>query len=109
MVGWRERRIRRRLAGLIGPEEDIRVAERLGLGGWWVTSDEALYILGGLPEPSRLPLAEIVSVQVAEGRMTVQVTITTSAGEIAVGDLRPGSAVLRRLLARDPETGGHEE
>ena len=96
--------MRRRLAGLFEAGEELHLLERLGLGGWWVLTDKALYVLDRHREVSRMPLGEIHSVRVAQGRATAQVTVTTEASGIAVGDLRRESALVARLqqLASPP-------
>lgn len=79
--------------------------ERLGLGGWWVLSDRALYVVGRRGEPTRLPLLDIRSVRVTPGSSTVQVTVL-SAGDAVIGDLRRDSEVVRLLSdLRHPGAG----
>ena len=102
---WQRRRIERRLAAARGAGEDLQGFERLGLGGWWVLSDVALYVLGRRGEPRRLPLSDIRSVRVTPGPVTAQVTVISGAGDAVVGDLKPDSALVARLRAL-PSSGG---
>lgn len=102
---WRQRRFRRLLSGLCEPGEELALFERLGLGGWWVLSDRALYVIGRRTRPTLLPLSEIRSVRVTAGSRTVQVTVVSAVADAVIGDLPEASAVVARLRALPPATG----
>lgn len=71
--------------------------EVLGLGGWWVLSDRALYVVRRRAQPTRHPLREIRSVRVTPGRTTSQVTVISVTGDAIVGDLPRHSEIVDRL------------
>lgn len=79
--------------------------ERLGLGGWWVLSDRALYVVARQRAVERIALAEIQSVRVSPGSSTIQVTVM-SAGDAVIGDLHADSEIARRLRALPPAPAG---
>ena len=99
---WGRWRAARRLSGLSEPGEAVALVERLGLGGYWVTTDRALYILASSADRQRLPFGDISGVTAVPGRTTTQVTITTRSGGVVVGDLPRGSSVADRLSHLDP-------
>src|SRR5579862_2712538 len=94
---WRRRSISRRLGDLVEAGESLAVIEHLGLGGWWVISDRALYVVARRSAPTRLAFSDIRAVRVTPGRTTTQVTVTAASGDGIVGDLHPDSALVQRL------------
>ena len=99
---WKQWRTKRRLAGLLEAEEQPLVIERLALGGWWVTSPAALYVIPAHGDPSRLPFGQVESTRVVPGKNSVMVFVTTTTGTVTVGDLSPGSPVVLRLEQLGP-------
>lgn len=103
---WRRRRLRRRLAGLLEPDEALGLVERISINGWWVTTDRALYVMEVPGHPKRLPFREISSVTTDwEARIT---TIRTRRPEVMIIGTHRRSAVvnqLQRLLASTPGDG----
>ena len=99
---WARSRIRRRLAGIAGPDEQIVNAERLRTGGWWVTTDEALYELPSSGEPERVPLSQIRSVRALSAGSPVLV-VTAPGHQPLIGDLAPGSQLAEQLRQLRPE------
>ena len=92
---WRRRRARKLLAGLLPTSEEIALVERLGLGGWWITTDQALYVVKDTRQPQRVPFIQIRVVQRGQGYLTA--TIRTTADEHINVAVRRGSAILDRL------------
>lgn len=103
-ISWRRRHIRRLLGGLLIPGEDIVMVERLGLGGWWLTTDRALYVVHKPDDPKRVPFGQIRSVEWAPGRMTA--TVRTTTGDVLNVAIRARSRILKRIEQIGPPTSG---
>ena len=103
MVGrWARWRIRRRLAGVAGAEEEVFHVERLRAGGWWVTTDKALYQVPNFGDPERVPFSEIRSV----GRLnpgSSAIVVTAPGHQPLIGDLASDSAVAKQLREVKPD------
>lgn len=106
-TAWRRWRVRRQLRGLLAPGEDPLLIERLHLGGWWVMTEQALYVLGRDGDPTRLPLSTIRTVLVKAGSATSLVSVIPIEGNGVVGDLPPNSPLVARLqeLELPPSVG----
>ena len=99
---WARSRIRRRLAGSAGPDEEIVHAERLPTGGWWVTTDKALYELPNFGDPERVPFSEIGSVRsLSPGSSAI--VVTAAGHQPLIGDLASNSRVAEQLRNLRPE------
>lgn len=101
---WRKWRTRSRLAGLLGADEKPLLIERLVLGGWWVITPAALYMIPLHGAPTRLPYDQIQSTRSVSGKVSAMVFVTTTAGDVVVADLRPNSEVAKRLQELAPPT-----
>jgi hypothetical protein len=101
-TSWQRRRITRRLAGLLEPGEDVVMVERLVLGGWWSTTDRAVYVLRKPEAPEKVPFDQIHSVEWVHGRVTA--TIRTTTGHLVNVPVRSRSRILQRLRQLGPPT-----
>lgn len=101
---WSRWRTKRRLRGLIGPEEQVLLIERLRTGGWWVATDQALYHVPRFADPERVPLAEIRSVHSLSAGSPV-IVVTASGHQPLIGDLAANSVLAERL--RELKPGGN--
>ena len=101
---WVKWRTRRRLAGLTGPDEQLVHIERLRAGGWWVTTDRALYEVRKFAGPERVPFSEIRSVRSLSAGSPV-IVVTATGHQPLVGDLAPGSILARQLRELSPGDG----
>lgn len=99
---WARLRIRRRLAGIAGPDEQLVHAERLRSGGWWVTTDQALYQVPNFGDPERVPFSEIRSVGSLHPGSPV-VVVTAAGHQPLIGDLAPTSRLAEQLRRIGPE------
>jgi len=99
----RRRRVERQLAGLLEPDEEITVVERLPVGGWWLTTDRALFLLEAGADTRRVPLDQISWVGMDE--TTRIVTIRTTKPDRVVVPIRKKSAVLENLRRLAPPAG----
>lgn len=105
MTPWAMLRIRRRLAGILGPDERFVRTERLRGGGWWVTTDTALYQLPNTGQPERVALAEIRSVhRLSPGSSSI--VVTAPGHQPLIGDLAPDSRLAEQLRQLRPEGSG---
>jgi len=96
----------RRLAELLASDEEITAVERLPVGGWWLTTDRALFLLEGGADPRRVPLGQISWVGMDE--TTRIVTIRTTKPDRIVVPIRMKSAVLDDLRRLAPAAGEDE-
>ena len=93
---WSKRRIQRRLAGIAGPDEQLVHYERLRTGGFWVTTDRALYQLSNLGDPERVAFDEITSVRSLSPGSPVLV-VTAPGHQPLIGDLPADSPLAEQL------------
>ena len=97
---WERWRIRRKLAGLLPPEEELSLIERPFLKrGWWVTTQTALYVIPAHGETMRVEFAEIRSIYVEPSQVgeSVRVRFLTATETVVVEHLRLNSAVAKQL------------
>lgn len=98
---WASRRARRRLAGIVGPDEQFVHVERLRPGGWWVTTDQALYQVPTAGDPERVTFAEIGSVHSLSSGSPV-IVVTAPGRQPLIGDLRADSRIAEQLRRLRP-------
>ena len=92
--------MRRQLTGLLEPDEEVALVERLPISGWWATTDRALYVMESIGHVRRLPLSHVSSVQTDQGKRIT--TIRTATYEVIILTTPSRSELLTRLqgLAR---------
>ena len=93
---WARWRIRRRLAGIAGSEEQLVHYERLRTGGFWVTTDRALYQLPNFGDPERVAFDEVTSVGTLSPGSRVLV-VTAPGHQPLIGDLPADSRLAEQL------------
>ena len=102
-TAWTRRRITRRLSNLLEADESVAAMQHLAVGGWWVVSDRALYVVPQQGPPRRSPFDDIRSVTVSERGRAIQVTVRSTAFS-AIGDFRRMGAVVARLRELPPSS-----
>jgi len=99
MTPWARWRVKRRIGVLLDPGEDLEIAERLYSGGWWAMTDRALYVMNAPGHPARLSFAQIRSIQTRGMAGTIAMTD----GHVIMVNLRPKSALAKRLPPFPPQ------
>jgi len=99
--------MKRQLAGLLEPGEEVGPVERLPMSGWWVTTDRALYVMESIGHPKRFPLSHVSSVEIDQGKRIT--TIRTATYDVIIVATRNRSEVLNRLRRLGPPSSGDDQ
>ena len=98
---WARGRIRRRLAGIAAPEEQLVHIERLRAGGWWATTDQALYHVPRSADVERVAFGQIRSVRHLSAG-SAMIVVNAEGHQPLVGDLPADSRLVQQLREVGP-------